>query len=105
MHWRKLAMEHMINTPKRRTAFNGNQVRDMLDDADRRAVAPLVCADPAQLSFSQVTAANAATHRGRGFLERRDEFRQTRWFFHEQMQRDPLGRSVAQSRKLLQVLL
>src|SRR4051812_228882 len=99
---RQLTMQYVIGAAVRGTAFESDQVRHVLYDADDTAIPLFVGADGAEFAFREVATTCAPLHGLSRFPQCVNQRRQSLWFFDEQVQGDSLGGSEAQPRELLQ---
>jgi len=99
---REFAVQDVINAAIRAAALNSDEVGHLLDDTNESVVAGRVSADGAEFGFGEVSATGAAANRLRGFVERRNESGEPFLFLDQEVQRNPLRRSVSEPGELLQ---
>ena len=84
--------------------LKGEQVGNLLDDAEAAGIAPRVGAEGAQLGFANVAATRAAVQARSGHLERVEERRETFGALDKKVQRETFGGAMPEPGKLLEQL-
>ena len=96
---RERAAEHVVEAAVLRRPLERDEVDGLLDDADRRAVAPRVEADRAELLLGEVAALAAEAHALLHLLDRVGERERLLLLRLEEVEREPLRGAAADSRQ------